>query len=166
LTTDQGPDEPSVPYSAPPPLSALSELLRLLAANAGSASEPGGDAASQAARLVYGPLVQLVGQLMLAWAASGLRSWARTAEILGTALPRVVDALTESAAGTDGDPDARVRRLDELRASFREMAELPGREAQRLQAELDRLLFSGGTGPNPRTGADGDTPWRRWEAKP
>jgi len=168
LTTSERPDEPSGPYSAPSSFQAFSELLRLLAAKSsqGSPSNAGDHDPAEPGVLAYAPLMQLIAQVMLAWAASGLRSWARAAEILGTTLPITLEALADSGDRTDVDPAEKARRLDALRAAFRELADLPGRESQRLQAELDRLLFGAGPDTDRRTGSETDAPWRRWEAKP
>lgn len=158
LTTSDRPDEPPDTHSGVPPFEAFTELLRLLAA-----ARPTEEAQETVARPVDGDAVRLVGQVMVAWAASGLRSWARTVEIWGKALPLVVDALAATGR-PNGDPAEKARRSDELRAALRELAELPGRESQRLQAEIERIVFGAGSGAGPQTGSDKH--WRRWEAKP
>jgi hypothetical protein len=166
LTTSDRPDEPPDTHSGVPPFEAFTELLRLLAAARPTEATPGPGTPNPqetAARPVDGDAVRLVGQVMVAWAASGLRSWARTVEIWGKALPLVVDALA-AAGRPNGDPAEKARRSDELRASLRELAELPGRESQRLQVEIERIVFGVGSGAGPQTGSDKH--WRRWEAKP
>jgi hypothetical protein len=99
---------------------------------------------------------------MLAWVASGLRAWAHTAEICGKSLPLLGESLAAAAGRTNGDGAEQARALDQLRASLRELAELPGREAQRLRLEVERILLGGG----PDGGPDGAPHWRRWDPKP
>jgi hypothetical protein len=162
LTADR--DDRSTTHSGAPPIEALAELLRLLAAatpSTGAApSLPAAPAVLPGA--AYGPAMQLVAQVMLAWAASGLRSWARTAEICGKALPLVMDSLAAASGRPNGGPADQARTLDELRACLRELAELPGRESQRLQLEIERIVLGPGTGAAPEAGPH----WRRWESKP
>jgi hypothetical protein len=158
-TADHG--DPSDIHSGATPLEALEALLRLLT-SAGRQADPPTVLSAPA----YGQAAQLLGQVMLAWAASGLRSWARTAEICGASLPVILDGLAEAAGRSNRDPAEQARRLEELRASMRELAELPGRESQRLRMEIERILLGGGRDAGPRGEPGADAHWRRWEPKP
>ncbi|HYB40355.1 MAG TPA: GMC oxidoreductase, partial [Candidatus Methylomirabilis sp.] len=113
----------------------------------------------------YAQAIHLLGQLGPACAVSGLRYWARVAELWGRAMPAVAKTLLEA------DPLERPGALggavlDELRAGLRELAELPGEESRRLLAELERL--AGAVRPDARAPAadDAEAPWRRWNVKP
>ena len=168
LTTADRSDQPGT-HSGATPLEALGELLRLLGAAKPATASPDPaqpNVETAPAGLVYGQAIQILGQIMLAWAASGLRSWARTAEICGKSLPLVVDSLADATGRSNGDGAEQARRLDELRASLRELAELPGRESQRLQMEIQRILLGAAPDAGPHGGGGDDVHWRRWESKP
>lgn len=161
-TADRG--DPSDTHSGATPLEGIEELLRLLAAASalrGSANPPGLNAPQ-----AYGQAMQLFGQVMLAWAASGLRAWARTAEIYAASLPAVMNSLADATGRSPRDPGDQARTLDELRASWRELAELPGRESQRLRMEIERIFRGGAPDAGPAGGPGADAHWRRWEPKP
>jgi hypothetical protein len=108
------------------------------------------------------PALGVMGQVGGAFVASGLRYWARLAEIWTRAMPALALATARAPGSRDGGAEAGAALTDELRAVLRELADLPCQESRRLQAELDRLTTSGAA-PVP----DADAPyWRRWDAKP
>lgn len=128
-------------------------------AGAGHDAGPGGPRYGEVAAL-------LISQVMLACMASGFRSWARAVEIWGKALPQVIGALTDSTGQTNGDPEVMTRRLDGLRASLRELAELPTGEFLRLQADLERIALDVRSATSREPAPDASPYWRRWRVKP
>ena len=108
---------------------------------------------------------QVVSQAILMCAASGFRYWARTAEIWSQAVPLIVAALADGDSQPGRDQATGAAPVDELQRALRELADVPGDEARRLQQALERLFFR--LGPATTTGTpDAENYWRRWDAKP
>src|SRR5262245_1918862 len=147
-------------------LERLSDLLRsLVSTDLADDAERGrlGENVDRADARLDG--AQIVSQAILMCAASGFRYWARTAEIWSQAVPLFVTALADGDRQPGRDRATGAARVDELRRVLRELTDVPADESRRLQQALERLLLR--LGPAATTGApDGETYWRRWEAKP
>jgi len=150
----------------------LVDAMRLLASTGGpgaasaeTGTSPNGDDRAG------GDAAQLLGRLSLVWMTSGIRYWARAAEIWARALPSLARALADSGAAgatsagagaSERPAEARKILIDELRACLRLLAELPVDEGRRVQAELEAVLRGAGEEPS----GPADQPWRRrWKAK-
>lgn len=146
----------------------VDELLRLMrmAGEAGAPAPPGKRGEPPALGSLAadsGNVFGFLGQVYVLFMISGFRYWMRSAEVWGRVVPAIVGRLQKLSNNSGGGDEARAALIDELRASLRELAELPGQESRVLQAELDRLA---GT-MSPRTDGDKAGPHRRrWEVKP
>ena len=171
-TPDPAAGESTDKHSTTAPLEAVAELLRQILSAMPPPEVPGparpdhsgrSGAAENVERAGQGDIVGFVSQLILFFLSSGLRSWGRAAEILGTAAPLIGETFSIVGVRGTGDPGQQARNLDELRAALRELAELPIHESRRLQAELERIVLR--LGPAPAPAAEPEAYWRRWEAK-
>jgi hypothetical protein len=142
-------------------------------ASPGPAAGPGGDDQARRGDNAAAPGnsssdgLQVLSQVALALAASGMRYWGRSAELWAKGMPVLVQGFAQMTTGQqDGGREACRTLLDELRAYVRELAELPAQEARRLQADLDRIAGAWPSGAPPGGPQHPDAPWRRWDVKP
>lgn len=101
-----------------------------------------------------------LGQTWMTATTSGVRYWARLAQMHGEHQPRLLQALL---MGERSEYEHRAM-IDELRAYVRDLGDLASQEARMLQSELDRL--SGGLTAAVGSGAAPAQYRRRWRAKP
>lgn len=108
-------------------------------------------------------LLDFAAQASMACLNSGVRCWQRMAALSGNSSASIGRTLMEMQAQPPAGEDAQGRLRDALRAYFREIADVPSQEAQRLQAELAHLEQQFW----PSADAQPDSPyWRRWGVKP
>jgi hypothetical protein len=108
-------------------------------------------------------VVPLVGQVMFAITASGLRTLQGLARVNGAHASTVMNALLPLGFGGQVSRRATRAQADDLRAWFREIGDVSLREARRLQAELEELGEAVAQGVEP---LDPFAPHRRrWRSK-
>jgi hypothetical protein len=110
----------------------------------------------------FGNLVDFLAQANLVFMASSFRYWRRLTEIYGTYYPTISRSLLEAIADRSGSGEERGLLLDNLRACFREMADLPCQESRLLQAELDQIERAIWSATEEEKAAPY---WRRWRVK-
>lgn len=94
---------------------------------------------------------------------SGIRYWARAAEMWVKLLQVGAQSLGPGSADATRAAEDHAVRLDALRAGIRELVDLPGEESRRLQAELDKIAAR--IWPVTESDKPGGH-WRRWTVKP
>jgi len=110
-------------------------------------------------------LTRMMSQLTDAHVATveaGYRYMANWADLSGTAYPLVMK-LSSSYGQAGATDDAEVgRMMDELRAVYRKMADLPRAEAARLETELSKIWEEGASeqADAPAETTDPDAPGR------
>jgi hypothetical protein len=145
----------------------LDEILRMMT-NTGKAWAAGDTATTRQsmdrgeASLDFRNLLNFLAQANLVLMTSSLRCWRRLTEIYGSYSPAISRSLLETIVDGSGSGEERGLLIDNLRACFREMADLPCQESRLLRAELEqieRAVWSA-------TEAEKAAPyWRRWRAK-
>lgn len=114
----------------------------------------------------YANLIELLSRVMPIYAASGLRFWARAAELWAKALPAIAATLADPAAASTDRPNPSARLIGEIRAYVQALADLPPQEARLLKADLERVAAALEPDLGRKRGDDHGTYWRRWKAKP
>lgn len=108
-------------------------------------------------------LMEFAAQASMACLNSGVRYWQRMAELSGSAATTIGRTLMDLQEHPPQSAETQGRLRDALRAYFRELADVPAQEAQRLQAELARLEQAFWAPP---AAQDASPYWRRWRVKP
>ena len=81
-----------------------------------------------------------MAQASLAWMNSGFRYWRGWADIYASYYPVIMHNLQVMSADPSRSGEAQGVLIDNLRAYWREMSELPWQESRRLQAELEHII--------------------------
>ena len=140
------------------PMNSAFDMYRMMAAAAEACTKypwadvtGAGSAPADAARRMQ--------QLYMAFTNSGYRYLARWAEISVKRYPeftKLSSGMAASRVVTDAELGALV---DSLRASLREMADIPVDEAKRLQAEIETIMAA--RPPDAASASAGQTPPKR-----
>jgi hypothetical protein len=107
-------------------------------------------------------LMDFLAQANLVLMTSSFRYWRRLTEIYGSYYPAISRSLLETIADRSGSGEERGLLLDNLRACFREMANLPCQESRLLQAELEQIARAIWAATEDEKAAPY---WRRWRVK-
>jgi hypothetical protein len=110
----------------------------------------------------YRNLMDFLAQANLVLMTSSFRYWRRLTEIYASYYPAISRSWLETIADRSGSGEERRLLIDNLRACFREMANLPCQESQLLQAELEQIERAIWSITEDQKAAPY---WRRWRVK-
>jgi hypothetical protein len=145
----------------------LDEILRLMTST-GKAWVSGDTAATRKSMdpgqtiSDFRNLMDFLAQANLVFMTSSFRYWRRLTEIYGSYYPAISRSLLETIADRSGSGEERGLLIDNLRACFREMANLPCQESRLLQAELEQIERAIWSATEDEKAAPY---WRRWRVK-
>jgi hypothetical protein len=107
-------------------------------------------------------LVSLLSEAWLLLMTSGVRYWIGAAETWLKLLPFIDLSLGSVREDPTRPSEARAVLIDELRASFRSLADISYQESRRAQATFENLVRNLASDVQNQTNEH----WRRWTVKP
>jgi len=107
-------------------------------------------------------IASLLSEAWLLLTTSGVRYWIGAAETWLKLLPHIDRSLAAAREDPTRLSEARAVLIDELRASFRSLAELSSQESRHAQTTFENLVRN----LAPDGHGEPHEHWRRWTVKP